>query len=64
MQVLLPCIKIVIKRLKYIYKNLQRYFLPTQEPTMLTLENSAQIFNALSDLPGEINDPDELIQVI
>ena len=30
---------------------------------MLTLENSAQIFNALSDLPGEVNDPEELIQV-
>ena len=31
---------------------------------MLTLENSAQIFNALSDLPGEILDPEELIKVI
>jgi len=33
-----------------------------KQPAMLTLENSAQIFNALSDLPGEVNDPEELIQ--
>ena len=35
-----------------------------QEPTLLTLENSAQIFNALSDLPGEMIEPKELIQVM
>lgn len=30
---------------------------------MKTLENSAQIFNALSDIPGDIVDIDQLIQV-
>ena len=38
-------------------------FIVFQEPTLLTLENSAQIFNALSDLPGELTDADELLQV-
>eukprot|EP00795_Rhopilema_esculentum_P008909 gene8909-16534_t len=36
--------------------------LKIKEPTLLTLENSAQIFNALSDLPGEMIEPKELIQ--
>ena len=30
---------------------------------MLKLENSAQIFNALSDLPGGIDEVDKLIEV-
>ena len=30
---------------------------------MKTLDNSAQIFNALSDVPGDVQDVDELIEV-
>ncbi len=30
---------------------------------MRQLENSAQIFNALSDVPGDVQDVDELINV-
>ena len=29
----------------------------------MTLDNSAQIFNALSDVPGDVQDVDELIEV-
>lgn len=35
-----------------------------QEEVILTLDNSAQIFNALSDIPGDITDADLLIQVV
>lgn len=34
-----------------------------QEPKLKGLENSAQIFNALSDIPGDIDDIDELLEV-
>ena len=34
-----------------------------QEPELKTLDNSAQIFNALSDVPGDVQDVDELIDV-
>jgi hypothetical protein len=34
-----------------------------QEPEILSLDNSAQIFNALSDVPGDVQDVDDLIQV-
>ncbi len=34
-----------------------------KEKELLKLENSAQIFNALSDLPGEIDEVDKLIEV-
>jgi hypothetical protein len=34
-----------------------------KEEELLKLENSAQIFNALSDLPGEMEDVDKLIEV-
>lgn len=30
---------------------------------MLTFDNSAQIFNALSDVPGDVQDVDKLIEV-
>lgn len=33
------------------------------EPDLKKLENSAQIFNALSDTPGDIEDVDQLLQV-
>lgn len=39
-------------------------FLNVQEEVILTLDNSAQIFNALSDIPGDITDADLLIQVM
>jgi len=31
---------------------------------MKTYDNSAQIFNALSDVPGDVQDVDELIEVL
>lgn len=34
-----------------------------QEDELLGLDNSAQIFNALSDIPGDVTDADELIKV-
>uniref|UniRef100_A0A069DX50 Small G protein signaling modulator 3 n=1 Tax=Panstrongylus megistus TaxID=65343 RepID=A0A069DX50_9HEMI len=37
--------------------------LKIKEPTLRGLENSAQIFNALSDIPGEIDDVEQLLQV-
>ncbi|GLH16454.1 TBC1 domain family member whacked [Gryllus bimaculatus] len=35
--------------------------LKIKEPELKTLENSAQIFNALSDIPGDIEDVDQLL---
>lgn len=37
--------------------------LKLKEPHLRSLENSAQIFNALSDIPGDIDDVDGLIKV-
>ncbi|XP_066995250.1 small G protein signaling modulator 3 homolog [Anabrus simplex] len=37
--------------------------LKIKEPDLSTLENSAQIFNALSDIPGDIEDVDHLLDV-
>ncbi|XP_046658529.1 small G protein signaling modulator 3 homolog isoform X3 [Homalodisca vitripennis] len=37
--------------------------LKIKEPTLKDLENSAQIFNALSDIPGDIEDVDQLLEV-
>ncbi|KAK7793285.1 hypothetical protein R5R35_004989 [Gryllus longicercus] len=37
--------------------------LKIKEPELKTLENSAQIFNALSDIPGDIEDVDQLLDV-
>lgn len=37
--------------------------LKIKEPVLITLENSAQIFNALSDIPGDIVDIDHLLEV-
>ncbi|XP_050313746.1 small G protein signaling modulator 3 homolog isoform X2 [Anthonomus grandis grandis] len=37
--------------------------LKIKEPKLKTLENSAQIFNALSDIPGDIDDVDKLLEV-
>ena len=34
-----------------------------QEDELRTLDNSAQIFNSLSDVPGDVQDVDELIDV-
>jgi len=34
-----------------------------QESELKTFDNSAQIFNALSDVPGDVQDVDELIEV-
>ena len=33
------------------------------EPDLMQLENSAEIFNALSDIPGDIEDVDHLLDV-
>lgn len=38
-------------------------FLFYVEPDLKSLENSAQIFNALSDIPGDIEDVEQLLQV-
>jgi len=37
--------------------------LAVQEAELLSVENSAQIFNILSDVPGDVQDVDELLQV-
>lgn len=37
--------------------------LKMREPQLQELENSAQIFNALSDIPGDIDDVDTLLEV-
>ncbi|KAI5741283.1 hypothetical protein M8J76_012159 [Diaphorina citri] len=37
--------------------------LKIKEPVLVTLENSAEIFNALSDIPGDIVDIDNLLEV-
>ncbi|KAG8239521.1 hypothetical protein J437_LFUL016638 [Ladona fulva] len=37
--------------------------LKIKEPDLKNLENSAQIFNALSDIPGDIDNVDHLLQV-
>lgn len=34
-----------------------------QEDIILKLDNSAQIFNTLSDIPGDVKDADELLEV-
>lgn len=34
-----------------------------QEAELLSVENSAQVFNLLSDVPGDVQDVDELLQV-
>jgi len=34
-----------------------------QEAEILSMDNSAQIFNVLSDVPGDVQDVDELIAV-
>ena len=36
---------------------------PISESELKLLENSAQIFNALSDIPGDIDDVDQLFEV-
>ena len=48
---------------------LTRYYLVNvfvfvlQECELKSLDNSAQIFNSLSDVPGDVQDVDELIEV-
>jgi len=37
--------------------------LALQEAELLSVENSAQVFNLLSDVPGDVQDVDELLQV-
>jgi len=37
--------------------------LALQEAELLSVENSAQIFNLLSDVPADVQDVDELLQV-
>ncbi|CAB3359573.1 Hypothetical predicted protein [Cloeon dipterum] len=37
--------------------------LKMREPDLMTLENSAQIFNALSDTPGDIKEVEKLLEV-
>lgn len=38
--------------------------LKMKEPQLKELENSAQIFNALSDIPGDIDDVEKLFEVV
>jgi len=38
--------------------------LKMRQPKLKILENSAQIFNALSDIPGDIDDVEKLFEVI
>lgn len=38
--------------------------LKMKEPHLKELENAAQIFNALSDIPGYIDDVDKLLEVV
>ena len=35
----------------------------SQEDVILKLDNSAQIFNTLSDIPGDVTDAEELLEV-
>lgn len=42
---------------------LYKYILYVQEDELRTLDNSAQIFNSLSDVPGDVQDVEELIEV-
>lgn len=37
--------------------------LKIKEPQLKGLENSAQIFNSLSDIPGDIDDVDHLFEI-
>lgn len=37
--------------------------LKTKESQLKDLENSAQLFNSLSDIPGDIDDVDALFQI-
>lgn len=37
--------------------------LKMKEPSLKNLENSAQIFNSLSDIPGDIEDVDVLFEI-
>lgn len=37
--------------------------LKMKEPQLKVVENSAQIFNALSDIPGEVDDVEKLFEV-
>ena len=34
-----------------------------QEDVILKLDNSAQIFNSLSDIPGDVTDAEQLLEV-
>ena len=42
---------------------LYKCILYVQEDELRTLDNSAQIFNSLSDVPGDVQDVEELIEV-
>lgn len=37
--------------------------LKMKEPQIKQLENAAQIFNALADIPGEVDDVEKLLEV-
>jgi len=37
--------------------------LVVKEAELMSVENSAQVFNLLSDVPGDVQDIDELLQV-
>ena len=39
------------------------FLLQSQEDVILKLDNSAQIFNTLSDIPGDVTDAEELLEV-
>ena len=45
------------------YFELDVFLLQSQEDVILKLDNSAQIFNTLSDIPGDVTDAEELLEV-
>ena len=45
------------------YFELDIFVLQSQEDVILKLDNSAQIFNTLSDIPGDVTDAEELLEV-
>lgn len=47
----------------FVKSSINTFLFFPQEPDLRVLENSAQIFNALSDIPGEVDDVDKLFDM-
>lgn len=58
-----PSLLIAVITCPYVKSFESNYLFSFSEPTLKDLENSAQIFNALSDIPGDIEDVDQLLEV-